>query len=83
MKFKAILFAATAAVAATFAGAASAEDLTPNVSFNAGVSNDYVFRGVSQTNGDMQAILRNGFRLGPHVRRGLGLERRFRRLDRR
>jgi uncharacterized protein (TIGR02001 family) len=52
---KAILFAATAAAGAALAGAASAQDaITPTVSFNAGVSNDYVFRGVSQTNGDMQ-----------------------------
>ena len=56
MKFKAILFAATATAAVVLAGAASAQDAGPTVSFNAGVSNDYVFRGVSQTNGDMQVF---------------------------
>jgi uncharacterized protein (TIGR02001 family) len=54
MKFKAILFAATAAAAAALASTASAQDAAPTVSFNVGVANDYVFRGVSQTNGDIQ-----------------------------
>ena len=54
MKFKAILFAATAAVTVAMAGAASAQDAAPTVSFNAAVANDYVFRGMSQTNGDLQ-----------------------------
>ena len=54
---KAILFAATAAASATLATAASAQDATgPTVAFNAGVANDYVFRGVSQTNGDIQVF---------------------------
>lgn len=56
MNFKAILFAATAAAAVAMAGAASAQDAAPTVSFNAGVSNDYVFRGVSQTSGDIQVF---------------------------
>lgn len=33
------------------AGAASAEEPTPNFSFNAAVTNDYVWRGISQTEG--------------------------------
>jgi uncharacterized protein (TIGR02001 family) len=56
MQFKAILFAATAAAAVALASTASAQDAGPVPSFNVGVSNDYVFRGVSQTNGDMQVF---------------------------
>ena len=57
MNFKAILFAATAAAATALAGTASAqEDAGPVVAFNVGVANDYVFRGVSQTNGDIQVF---------------------------
>lgn len=59
MKFrKAMLFAATAAATACLATAASAQDepAAPSVAFNVGVSNDYIFRGVSQTNGDMQVF---------------------------
>jgi uncharacterized protein (TIGR02001 family) len=56
MNFKAILFAATAAATVAFAGAASAQDAAPTISFNAGVANDYVFRGMSQTNGDIQVF---------------------------
>lgn len=46
-----------AAVAATLAmaGAASAQD-APTFAFNVGASNDYVFRGVSQTNEDPQVF---------------------------
>lgn len=54
---KAILFTAAAAATAGLATAASAQDAAaPTVTFNAGVSNDYVFRGVSQTNGDFQVF---------------------------
>ena len=56
MNFKAILFAATAAATVAMAGAASAQDAAPVVAFNVGVANDYVFRGVSQTSGDIQVF---------------------------
>jgi uncharacterized protein (TIGR02001 family) len=55
MQFKAILFAATAAAAVALAGTASAQS-APVPSFNVGIANDYVFRGVSQTNGDIQVF---------------------------
>lgn len=58
MKFqKALLFAATAAAAGALASTASAQDAAaPTITFNVGGSNNYMFRGVSQTNGDMQVF---------------------------
>ncbi|CAN5241511.1 TorF family putative porin [soil metagenome] len=49
MKIQALAAAAAFAVIAT-AGAASAQDAT--ISYNIGVTSDYVFRGISQTNED-------------------------------
>lgn len=53
---KTILVSAIALAAAAFAGTASAEGAT--VSYNVGVTNDYVFRGVTQNGGD--AALQGG-----------------------
>jgi uncharacterized protein (TIGR02001 family) len=53
---KTILVSAIALAAAAFAGTASAEGAT--VSYNIGVTNDYVFRGVTQNGGD--AALQGG-----------------------
>lgn len=53
MKFRALMFGACAA-AALACGPAFADDAPtgPVVSFNAAVTNDYLFRGLSQTSGD-------------------------------
>lgn len=45
-----------AAASAAMGGAAFAQDEGPSVSFNAGVASDYVFRGVSQTDEDVQVF---------------------------
>lgn len=47
-----IALAATVASLA-MAGAAAAQDASPTFAFNIGANNDYVFRGVSQTNEDL------------------------------
>lgn len=52
MKTMKIVLAAAAATVA-LSGAAMAQEATkPTISFNLGITNDYVFRGISQTQGD-------------------------------
>lgn len=58
MKFRIRTLLAVTVAASAIAGVASAqgEAAGPKFSFNAGVANDYVFRGVSQTNKGVQGF---------------------------
>jgi uncharacterized protein (TIGR02001 family) len=55
MKHWKLALAASAAMAA-MAGSAMADDIKPSIVFNAGIANEYSFRGLSQTRKDVQVF---------------------------